>query len=106
MARMQGANKYARRAFLNNIHQTVDTIVADYSAASPSDRKALLKEIRKGFKVMWTSNDWPSALGLAITSLNAQSRFVPGADAAYVRSETDRLIKEAAQAATEPWPTR
>jgi hypothetical protein len=95
MARMRDANQHARAAFLNNIEQTVDEVVRSYSAASPSDRKALLKQLHDAARSMWTSGDWPSALGLGISSLNAESRFVPGDDAAYVRAETDRLVQEA-----------
>ena len=34
MARMEGANKFAKSAFFNNVGQTVDTIVATYATAS------------------------------------------------------------------------
>jgi hypothetical protein len=44
---------------------------------------------------MWNSGDWPSALGVGISCLNAESRFLPGADASYVKQGTDRIIKEA-----------
>jgi hypothetical protein len=95
MARMDGANDAAKRAFLNNIAQTADIVVNHYSAASPAERKSLLKEMRKASLEMWNSGDWPSALGLGISCLNAESRFTPGEDATHVRRETDRLIKEA-----------
>ena len=39
MARMRDANRQARSAFLNNIHQTVDEVVASYSAASPAPER-------------------------------------------------------------------
>jgi len=95
MFRIIGANKHARAAFLNNIDQTIDRVVETYSAASPAERKALLEELQGAAKNLWTGGDWPSALGLGISCLNAESRFTPGEDAAYVRVETDRLIKEA-----------
>ena len=98
MARMRGANQYALRGFHNNVNQTASYIVETYTSASPSDRKRLLKEARKQGDEMWRSGSWPEALGLAITCLNAESRFVPGDDAAFVRRETDRLIKEAEDA--------
>jgi hypothetical protein len=47
---------------------------------------------------MWRQGAWPSALGFEIASLNVASRFVPGADAAYVRAETDKIIEEAVRA--------
>jgi len=96
MARMCDANPAARSAFLNNIHQTI-YVIEFYSSASKSERKAFLKEMRKAGIDMWNSGDWPSALGLGISCLNAQCRFVPGDDAVYVKLETDRLINEAAQ---------
>jgi hypothetical protein len=98
-ARMHDANPSAKAAFLNNIHQTIDQAIGRYSSASKSLRKVLLKSARKSCLEMWNSGDWPSSLGLAISYLNAESRFVPGDDAAYVRLETGRLIKEAANAA-------
>jgi hypothetical protein len=49
---------------------------------------------------MWARGDWPSALGLGISCLNAESHHVPGDDAAYVRSVTDQLIEEARSAFT------
>lgn len=97
MFRMRDANDSARAAFLNNLAQTIDSVVATYSSASKSERKALLKQMRDVARDMWASGDWPSALGLGISCLNAESRFIPGADAAYVKFETDRLIKEASQ---------
>ena len=95
MARMQGANAPARSAFLNNIHQTIGEMITAYASTSKSERKTLVKDLRKAMLEMWNSGDWPSALGLGISCLNAESRLVPGDDAAYVRLETDKLIKEA-----------
>src|SRR5919108_67487 len=95
LARMDGTNKHARAAFLNNIDATIDEVVKSYSAASPSEPKVFLRQVREQTKQMCASGDWPSALGAAISCLNAESRFVPGDDAAYARSETDRLVKEA-----------
>lgn len=95
MARMQDANSSARAAFLNNVDQTIDEIVGLYSAASKSEREVFLKATRKAALAMWNSGDWPSALGVGISCLNAESRFLPGADASYVKQGTDRIIKEA-----------
>jgi hypothetical protein len=100
MARMRDANQTARAAFLNNINQTIEYVVAVYSAASESERKALLKDARTSALEMWNSGDWSSSLGLVISCLNAESRFTPGADAFYVKLATDQLIKEAAQNAS------
>ncbi|MDP9091192.1 MAG: hypothetical protein M3O26_20955 [Pseudomonadota bacterium] len=55
--------------------------------------------MRKSSLQLWKSGEWPVALGIGISCLNAQSRFVPGTDAAYVKAETDRIIKEASDAA-------
>lgn len=97
IARMRNANQSSRSAFLNNIDQTAEEALAFYTSASNSERKAFLRRARKETTVMWNSGDWPSALGAAISCLNAESRFLPGEDAAYVKRETDRLIKEAGE---------
>jgi hypothetical protein len=99
MARMRDANPAAKSAFLNNVHQSIDHTIGFYSSASVPGRKAFLKKMRKTSLEMWCKGDWPSALGLGISCLNAESRFVPGDDAAYVKLETDRIIKEASDAA-------
>ena len=44
---------------------------------------------------MWRQGSWPSALGLQIAALNVASRFLAGADAAYVLAESDKIIEEA-----------
>jgi hypothetical protein len=95
MTRMRDANPAARAAFLNSIHQTIDHVIGFYSSASVSGRKAFLGKMRRESFRMWKSGDWPSALGLGISCLNAQSRVVPGEGAAYVKLETDRIIKAA-----------
>ena len=46
MARMRDADQHARAAFLNNINQTIEHVVAVYSAASESEREALLNDAR------------------------------------------------------------
>jgi hypothetical protein len=104
MARMEGANVHARRTFLNNIKATIDEVVATYSAASETERKSFPNDARKAAEQIWANGGWPPALGVGVSLLNAQSRFVPGDDAAYVRSKTDALVKEAREAAKQPWP--
>ena len=44
---------------------------------------------------MWDRGAWPSSLGWEIVSLNVASGFMQGADAAYVKAGTDRIIEEA-----------
>ncbi len=97
MGRMRDADESARAAFLAHIHHTIDHVIGYYCSASMSRRKAFLEKMRKTSLAMWKSGDWPSALGLGISCLNAQSRVVPGDDAAYVRQATDLLINEASQ---------
>lgn len=92
---MEGANPSARSAFLYNIVQTIDEVLAAYTPATAAERKALLKQMKDASLEMWKSGDWPSALGLAISCLNVESRFVPGDDALYVKQVTDRIIQEA-----------
>jgi uncharacterized protein YdcH (DUF465 family) len=106
MSRMRGANPAARAAFLNHIHETIDHVIGFYSSASVPGRKAFLEKMRKTSLKMWKSGDWPPALGLGISCLNAESRFVLGEDAAYVKLETNRIIKEAGEAQTDlSWST-
>ena len=45
---------------------------------------------------MWNSGDYASALGLCISCLNIESEYLPGKDAAYVKTETDTIIEQAA----------
>lgn len=97
MARMRDANPAARSAFLNHVHQTIDRVIGFYSSASVTRRKAFLEKMRKAFLEMWNRGDRPSALGLVISCLNAESRFVLGDDAAYVKLKTDRIVKEASE---------
>jgi hypothetical protein len=98
LTRMRYANPAARATFLNHVHQTVDHVIGFYSSASVPGRKAFLQKMRKASLTMWKRGDWPSALGLGISCLNAQSRFVLGEDAAYVKLETDRIVREASEA--------
>ena len=58
MARMRDANDAAKSAFLNNIHQTIEHVVAVYSVASESERKALFEDARTSALEMWNSGDW------------------------------------------------
>ena len=98
MARMRDADPDARSAFLNHVHQTIDRVIGFYSSASVPRRKAYLEKMRQASLEKWNSGDWPTALGLGISCLNAESRFIPGEDAAYVKLETDRIVKEASEA--------
>jgi hypothetical protein len=99
MARIRDAEPSAKAAFLNKVHHTIDHVIGFYSFATVLGRKAFLRKMRKASLELWRGGDWPSALGLGISCLNAESRFVLGEDASYVKSQTDRVIKEAAQAA-------
>jgi hypothetical protein len=103
MTRIYVANRSAISAFLNNVNQTIDNVRETYASASESERKVFLKEIRVLEREMWAAGDWPSALGLGMSALNAESLFVSGEDAAYVKRETDRLVREAAAQKIGPW---
>jgi hypothetical protein len=94
MARMKGANDVARRGFFNEI-VAVGEITPSYASMSKSERKVFAESVRKKTKELWDQDFWPEALGLVILMLNAESHFVLGSDAAFVKSETDRIIKEA-----------
>jgi len=67
-----------------------------YGPASLHGRETLLEECPKSGTEMWNSGDWPSALGLCISCLNIESEYLPGEDAAYGKTETDKSIKQAA----------
>ena len=97
LARAPCAKVPARFDFLNSVIQTHGQMLSLYAAASPSERRAILRVAKKAAFNMWDRGAWPSALGFAITCLNVESRFVPGADAAYVKCETDKIVEEALQ---------
>jgi hypothetical protein len=103
MTRIYVANRGAISAFLNNVNQTIDNVRETYLSASESERKVFLKEIRALEREMWAAGDWASALGLGISALNAESLFVSGEDAAYVKRETDRIVRKAAAQKIGPW---
>jgi hypothetical protein len=103
MTRIYVANRSAISAFLNNVNETIDSVRETYSSVSESERKVFLKEIRALEREMWAAGDWPSALGLGISALNAESLFVSGEDAAYVKRETDRIVRQAAAQKIGPW---
>jgi hypothetical protein len=97
-ARMLCANDVQESAFLTKVAQTIDAVIGAYASAPVSDRRALLKAMVAQTRVMWASGDWPSALGFSISCLNAESQFVPGDDAAYVKRDTDGIIRNAKDA--------
>lgn len=88
----------ARSAFLSTLAQAHGTLLALCWAASPTERGPILRYAKKAATNMWRQGAWPSALGFEIATLNVASRFVPCADAAYVRTETDKIIEEALNA--------
>jgi hypothetical protein len=94
LARMRKANLSASSVFLDHVSRTIQELVALYKPASKSRRKTLLRLTRKNAATVWDNGDLPSAISLAVACLNAESRFIPGDDAAYVRLETERFIKE------------
>ena len=70
---------------------------AKHGPASTHRRETLLEECRKSGTEMWNSGDYASALGLCISCLNIESEYLPGKDAAYVKTETDKIIEQAAK---------
>ena len=95
IAKAPGPDAPARSAFLSNITQTHATLLTLYSAATPAERGAILRFVKNAATGMWRQGAWPLALGLEIACLNAASHFESGADAAYVKAETDKIILEA-----------
>jgi hypothetical protein len=98
IAKAPGPKAPARSAFLNTLAHAHGTLLALCWAASPTERGPILRYAKKAATNMWRQGAWPSALGFEIATLNVASRFVPDADAAYVRSETDKIIEEALRA--------
>src|SRR6266849_1460108 len=91
IARMRKANLTASSVFLDHVNRTIQELAALYEPASKSRRKTLLRLTRKNAATVWDNGDLPSAISLTIACLSAESRFVPGDDAAYVRLETERF---------------
>jgi hypothetical protein len=96
MARLKSANHLAMQAFFNNVDQTIEPLREAYNAATPRERTTLLEHYRKSMVQMWNRGDWYSSLGLGISCLNVESAHLPGEDAANVKRETDKIIREAA----------
>ncbi len=95
IAKAPGPNAPARSAFLNALTQAHGTLLALCWAASPAERGPILRYAKKAATNMWRQGAWPSALGFEIASLNVASRFMSSTEAAYVRTETDKIIDEA-----------
>jgi hypothetical protein len=95
-ARIEHAGAYARLAFLKRIARSIGPVRKKYLAASDDDRVDILKVLKKFAKESWKKGDWPSALGLAVVSLNVESQFVPGPDASFVKAETALFVLKAA----------
>ena len=93
-ARIGVANRWA---VYKHVQQMIGSLREAYGPASKHRREALLEECRKSGAEMWRSGDWPSALGLCISCLNIESEYLPGKDAAYVKTETDEIIEQAAK---------
>jgi len=93
--RIDAADMPARSACFNYISSTFNSISDAYELASSADRERMLKAILEFTLKLWTDGNRPQALALGVIVLNIESRFVGGDDAAFVRAETDALIKEA-----------
>ena len=94
IARIGAANRWA---VYKIVQQTIGPFREAYGSASTHGRETLLEECRKSGTEMWNSGDYASALGLCISCLNIESEYLPGKDAAYVKTETDRIIEQAAK---------
>jgi hypothetical protein len=95
MVRVIGVDYPEMQAFFNNVDQTIEPLREAYNAASPRERKALLKQCGKSMIEMWNRGDWYSSFGLSISCLNIESAHLPGEDAAYVKTETDKIVAKA-----------
>ena len=104
IAKTPGDRTPARFAFLNHVTQTHGAMLKLYSAASPSERRAIMRCAKRAAISMWRQGAWPSAVGFEIICFNVESRFVPGVDAAFVKAQTDKIIKEALRAHSSAHP--
>ena len=104
IAKTPGDRTPARFAFLNHVTQTHGAMLKLYSAASPSERRAIMRCAKRAAISMWRQGAWPSAVGFEIICFNVESRFVPGVDAAVVKAQTDKIIKEALRAHSSAHP--
>jgi hypothetical protein len=93
--RIDAADTWARLACFNYISSTFDSVSDAYAQASSADRERMLKEVLKVSRKLWDAGNRPQALALGVITLNIESRFLPGDDAAFVKAETDALIKQA-----------
>ena len=85
----------ARSACFNFISSTFNSVGDAYELASIADRERMLKAVLELSRKLWNEGNRPQALALGVIMLNIESRFVTGDDAAFVKAETDALIKEA-----------
>ena len=95
MRRIDAAGTRARSACFNFISSTFNSVGDAYELASGADRERMLKAVLELSRKLWNEGNRPQALALGVIMLNIESRFVAGDDAAFVKAETDALIKEA-----------
>ena len=95
--RIDAADVMSKLACFNHIRSTFDPVSEGYALASSADRKRILEEIRKVSRQLWDAGNLPHALALGVILLNVESRFAPGNVAAFVKAETDALIKQAVE---------
>jgi hypothetical protein len=93
--RIDAADTPARSVCFNYIRSTFSSISDAYELASNADRERMLKAVLDVSRKLWDAGNRPQALALGVIMLNIESRFIAGDDAAFVKAETDALIKEA-----------
>ncbi len=93
--RIDAADMPARLVCFNYISATFNSISDAYELASSADRERMLKAVLEFTRKLWNDGNRPQALALGVIMLNVESRFLAGDDAAFVKAETDALIKEA-----------
>lgn len=91
LARIHAANEAAKRACFNQCPCNIRDLRSAYDAGTGSERRPILRELKKSAEAMWKRGDWPSALGIGVVALNVESRHVPGSDAAAVLRENRRI---------------
>lgn len=93
--RIDAADVSVRSVCLSYISATFDSINDAYELASSADRERMLKAVMDVSRKLWQEGNRPQVLALGVIVLNIESRFVEGDDAAFVKAETDALIKQA-----------
>ena len=94
VTRMRDSNSTTRKAYLSKFREITKEYLPFYEAASPTDRKRFLKEMRAASVDLWNDGFWPQAVGIGAAIIHIESCFTPGDDAAQVKAATAELFEQ------------